>query len=410
MKLFSLFAALAIAGFAAVYSRDLYEIMALDAENRADFNASAEYRRAIYLRDDDKTNRYRWIEALLRTERYGEAIDEASSALKEEDDVFLRRVLTMSYYGARDLKKAIVNAVVLTQRERNIENFLLLGDLYALDRQDAKALKAYRTAYAIAPAETAIDKMATILAERLRKPKEAIAYYETHVAERGCSEYLCSRLASLYAKLNDAGGVAGAYKRIYRFRPDLVIGEKIIELYAIDKDYKSLTLWLEETRFNDEILLELYRNDKRFSEAAAIAAKLYRASGKIDYFALNAMLEYEAAKSADLDLAKRTANALEQVVAKSKNHVYLNYLGYLLIDHDLDAARGVEYVQQALETEPNNVYYIDSLAWGYFKLGRFKEAYALIAKVAAKEKNDPTVRKHHKAIKKSYEQSAEGSQ
>ncbi|MDR2638683.1 MAG: hypothetical protein LBC09_02465 [Helicobacteraceae bacterium] len=405
MRAFLLLAALAIVSFAAEYSRDLYEIMAIDAENRADFNASAKYRRAIYINDGDQASRLRWIEALLRTERYEEAITEAKKALKEGEDAFLRRALAISYYGKRDLKNAIIHASALARLDKTPENYLLLGDLCALDKQDSKALKAYRNAYAIAPSEGAIDKMATMLAERLNRQKEAIAYYETHIAERGCSEYLCSRLASLYAKANDAGGVAGAYKRIYRFRPDLLIGEKIIELYLIDKDYRSLTRWLEETRFNDEILMELYRNEKRFNDAAAIAAKLYRVGGKIDYLALSAMFEYEAGESANEELARRTVASLEKVVAQSKNHIYLNYLGYLLIDHDFDAERGVELVLEALKTEPDNVYYADSLAWGYFKLGRFKEAYDLIVKVAAKEKSDPTVKEHYEAIKQSYEQS-----
>ncbi|MDR0664546.1 MAG: hypothetical protein LBF86_03390 [Helicobacteraceae bacterium] len=405
MRSLLILAAAALAIFAAGYSRDLYEIMSIDAENRMDYNASSEYRRIIYINDGDKVSRFRWIEALFKAGRYDETIKEANAAIKEGEDIFLRRVLTASYYGKRDLENAIMNAKILAKQERSLDVYLTLGDLYALNKEDSKALRTYRSAYAIAPGDIALDRMATILAERLGKTREAIAYYETHIAERGCSEYICSRLVSLYAQSNNAGGAASAYKRIYKIRPDRLVGEKIIELYLIDKNYKSLSAWLEETRFNDEILLELYRNDKRFDKAAAIASKLYRASGKIDYLALSAMLKYEAGGDANIELAKQTISALEKVVATNQHHIYLNYLGYLLIDHDVDVERGVEYVKLALKIDPNNVYYADSLAWGYFKLGRFKESYDLIAKVAAEEKSDPTVLEHYDAIKKSYEQS-----
>ncbi|MDR2152869.1 MAG: hypothetical protein LBO72_08610 [Helicobacteraceae bacterium] len=396
---------LAIVSFAAEYSRDLYEMLATDAQNRMDHNASAAYRRVIYINEGDKLSRYRWIETLLIAQNYDETIQEATAALKKDDDVFLRRVLAASYYAKGDLKNAIINAKALAKKEQSLDAYLLLGDLYALNKESAKALKAYRSAYAIAPNEVALDKMATILANNLGKPKDAIAYYETHISERGCGEFLCARLASLYAKLNDASGVARTYKRIYKLRPDRVIGEKIIELYLVDKDYKSLSAWLEETRFNDDILLELYRNDKRFDKAAAIASKLYRSSGNIDYLALSAMFEYEAGDGANKELAKRAVDALEKVVAKNRHHIYLNYLGYILIDHDLDVERGVEYVEQALRIEPDNVYYVDSLAWGYFKQGRYKEAYDLIVKVTAKKEDDPTVQEHYNAIKESYEKS-----
>jgi predicted Zn-dependent protease len=404
MKPFVLFLTFAIAIFAETFNRDLYEMLASDAENRADYNASAKYRRAISENGGGKINRDRWIEALLRMERYEETIVETKAALaKEGEDDFLRRSLAVAFFGKRDLKNAIAAAKMLAKNDGSIENYLLLGDFYAINNENRNALAAFRKAYSIAPVEVAIDKIATILVDRMKKPKEAIAYYETHIVERGCSEYFCSRLASLYAKENDAGGVASAYKRIYKYRSDPVIGQKIVELYLIDKDYKSLIRWLEESRFDDEILLELYKNEKRFGKASKIAAKLYEASGKIDYLALSAMFEYEAGDSGDREVINRTIRSLEKVVSIEKNHIYLNYLGYLLIDHNIDIERGLNYVKLALKSDPNNVYYTDSLAWGYYRMGRLKEAYDLIAKVAAKEKSDPTVREHYDEIKKSYD-------
>jgi tetratricopeptide (TPR) repeat protein len=390
---------------AETFNRDLYEALAIDAENREDFNASAEYNRIIYEKTSDRTNRDRQIEALLRAERYNDAILEARKGLLRGDTYFLRRVLAIAYYGKRDMPNAIGNAKILTRMTRQADDYILLGDFYLIYNENRNAFNAYQKAYLLSYSETAIDKMAAVLVDRLRNEKDAIAYYETHIVERGCSEYLCMRLASLYAKGSNAGGVASAYKRVYKLRPDPTIGQKIVELYLMDKNYKRLIKWLEETSFNDEILLELYRNEKRFKKAAKIALALYKKSEKIDYLALSAMFEYESGDANNQALIKKTVQSLEKVVAVEKNHIYLNYLGYLLIDHDVDIERGIAFVVQALKIDPNNLYYADSLAWGHYKMGRYKEAYELIAKVAAKENKDSTVIEHYNKIKESYEQS-----
>jgi hypothetical protein len=55
-----------------------------------------------------------------------------------------------------------------------------------------------------------------------------------------------------------------------------------------------------------------------------------------------------------------------------------NNLGFILIEKEMDVSRGVSLVGRALELEPNNPDFLDSLAWGYFKLGRFEEAGKLL--------------------------------
>jgi len=78
----------------------------------------------------------------------------------------------------------------------------------------------------------------------------------------------------------------------------------------------------------------------------------------------------------------------------------LNYLGYLLIDNDVDPEAGIGYVKAALQQEPASPFYLDSLAWGYYKLGRCSEADATMKKAltAMGGETDPELEKHVKAI------------
>lgn len=51
----------------------------------------------------------------------------------------------------------------------------------------------------------------------------------------------------------------------------------------------------------------------------------------------------------------------------------LNYLGYSLIDRGLKLDEAIEMVEKAVKLEPQNIAYLDSLAWGYYKKGESLE-------------------------------------
>ncbi len=92
------------------------------------------------------------------------------------------------------------------------------------------------------------------------------------------------------------------------------------------------------------------------------------------------MLEFEMAKDKKT-VIKSVVKKFEDVLTVLDNHVYQNYLGYILIDLDIDVKKGLKYVKKALEKAPNNLAYIDSLAWGQYKLNECKEALINIKKV-----------------------------
>jgi tetratricopeptide (TPR) repeat protein len=52
----------------------------------------------------------------------------------------------------------------------------------------------------------------------------------------------------------------------------------------------------------------------------------------------------------------------------------LHSLAWVLIDNDIDIAYGMELVRKALESEPQNSYFLDTRGWGFFKQGKYKEA------------------------------------
>jgi tetratricopeptide (TPR) repeat protein len=72
----------------------------------------------------------------------------------------------------------------------------------------------------------------------------------------------------------------------------------------------------------------------------------------------------------------------------------LNYLGYGLVDRGekLDEALGM--IEKAVAGAPDQGYIIDSLAWAYFRLGRYDEALEPMEKASVLEPVDPIVTDH----------------
>jgi len=70
---------------------------------------------------------------------------------------------------------------------------------------------------------------------------------------------------------------------------------------------------------------------------------------------------------------------LEQLLTtEPENHVALNNLGYMLIDHDKDVNRGLSLVEKALHHSPEELSYLDSKAWGLYKIGKYEEALKIL--------------------------------
>ncbi|MCC6863816.1 MAG: tetratricopeptide repeat protein [Rhodobacteraceae bacterium] len=72
----------------------------------------------------------------------------------------------------------------------------------------------------------------------------------------------------------------------------------------------------------------------------------------------------------------------------------LNYLGYSFIDRSENLDEALKMIQTAVAKEPNAGYIIDSLAWAYFRLGRYEDAVEPIEKASLLEPVDPTVTDH----------------
>jgi Tfp pilus assembly protein PilF len=80
--------------------------------------------------------------------------------------------------------------------------------------------------------------------------------------------------------------------------------------------------------------------------------------------------------------------------ANPSNAGVLNYLGYMLADRGLRLQEALSYVEKAVELEPDNGAFLDSLGWTYFKLNQLKSAEFNLMQAAEINKSDPTILEH----------------
>jgi Tfp pilus assembly protein PilF len=60
-----------------------------------------------------------------------------------------------------------------------------------------------------------------------------------------------------------------------------------------------------------------------------------------------------------------------------------NALGFAMVEDDIDPERGVELLERAAAARPGDPHVLDSLGWGYFRLGRLAEARERVARSLA---------------------------
>jgi Flp pilus assembly protein TadD len=86
---------------------------------------------------------------------------------------------------------------------------------------------------------------------------------------------------------------------------------------------------------------------------------------------------------------------LRQVLAaEPANANALNYLGYMLAVRGEQLDEAIRLVRRALDAEPENGAYLDSLGWAHFRKGDLDEAEKYLSAAAAKMPDNSEIQDH----------------
>lgn len=181
--------------------------------------------------------------------------------------------------------------------------------------------------------------------------------------------------------------------------------KNLAKLYFLQNKLEKITALAQEFNFDDEFLIDIYIAKKDYKNAKNIAKKALKRTKDNHYLGVLAIIEFESSDDKAPKIPQ-IAKDLELALKDNPNHIFANYLGYLLIDYEIDTQKGIAYVKQALDLMPQNPAYLDSLAWGYFKQGKCAEASATMEQIPREIiEREAEIKGHLEEIKKCLEKS-----
>lgn len=383
-------------------NEDIYILSALYLEEQKDYNGSSNLFSILYKETEKKEYLYRSLRNDLAVNEDARVVQRVDAIVGNKlEDFELIRIKIIALVKLDKLAKAKELATSLVKVSNDVDDYILVSEIYVKLKEYETAIKYLESAYIKDYNEKILERIALILYVNLQKQKDAIAQLETHSRINGCSEFICNKLIGFYSNENNIEGLLSTYLRLYKINSSKDIAKKIVQIYGYKKNYPKMIEFLQESEIDNDLLLQLYIQAKDFKKATQTAKELYEDSGDVSYLGQSAVFEYESSKNRNDEAMQKSVIAkLQEVVEIKKDGMYLNYLGYLLIDHDIDVKKGIKYVKEALKIEPNSAYYLDSLAWGYYKLKKCIEAEKIMNKIAKMHGgSDEEVLKHIKAIK-----------
>ena len=293
------------------------------------------------------------------------------------------RLAIMSLLQQNKLPKALNLSKKLLKNYKNDINYEILGNIYYSKQDYKKAVEFLTNAYEINFRQTALISLVDILYVYQNKQGKAISYLKAYIKKNGCKLKVCNKLLSFYREQQNLDGIIDILKLQYKTIKNKYYSSEILKLLinALEqKDVKLAIKFLEKTKVDNTRLLLLYQRAGYYKKALNIVRKDYRKTKNKQLLGQIAILEFEMAKDKKAIMKHVIAN-FELALKASNNPSYKNYYGYLLIDYNINVKKGLRLVNEALKDLPKNYAFMDSSAWGYYKLKQCSRAYTIMKKV-----------------------------
>ncbi len=146
------------------------------------------------------------------------------------------------------------------------------------------------------------------------------------------------------------------------------------ELYDMANIYKRYKKYEKAIQYYSKLLIYVDENSLTYSKI------LYRRGSS-----------YERIKNyakADLDL-------LNSIKINPNDAYALNYLAYSWLERNYRIDEAIEMIQKAYKKKENDPYITDSVGWGYFIIGDYKNAERYLKKAVRLMPDDPIVNDHY---------------
>jgi predicted Zn-dependent protease len=388
-------------------SENQYIILALESENQRMYYDA----RDLYFDLFDRTNNYEYFAKYLALSTNlkdyelvkRDALKYYVDNIKQEEIIL--RLYTFALFKLGDSTEALQSGEKLISLFQNDVNYELLGTIYLQQKNYLKAYEFFEKAFVMNKSANTFLNLTNIQYYNLEQKEQAINKIEEYIKANGYDFNLSMQLLSFYEKEQKFDKLVPFLKEMYfdyKKNSELLMLSKakilLIKYIAKDSVGKAIE-FLEQNNEEDEILLNLYKITNQPQKAYNLLDRLYKKSNNLDFLAQQAIIEFEMAED-KTKVLNDVIFKFDKVLLVTNNHIYENYLAYILIDFNINVKRGVSLVKKALKEEPNNLAYIDTLAWGEYKLKNCQEANKQMKRVVDEVGlNDEEIKLHWEKIK-----------
>lgn len=384
-----------------------YIILALETENQKLYYDARDFYFLLF----ERTNNYeyftKYLTMLTQIKDYelvrSQVLKYYLNNIKQEE--LILRLYTFALFKLDIQKEAVDNGEKLIKLFPNDINYELLGSIYLDQKNSLKAYEFFEKAFEMNKSVNTFFNLTNILYYNLSKKEEAVNKIEQYILLNGHDFNLSIQLLTFYEKEQKIEKIVPFLKEMYNeYKSNNEIMSlnktKILLVKYLAKDSVSTAIdFLEQNKEEDEVLLSLYKITNQPQKIYDLLEVLYLKSNNIDYLAQQAIIQFEMSEDKKKVL-NEVVMKFDRVLYNSDNHIYQNYLAYILIDYDLNVRRGVSLVKKALEKDPKNIAFLDTLAWGEYKLKNCKEAFNQMKKVIDEVGlDDEEIRTHWQKIK-----------
>lgn len=310
----------------------------------------------------------------------------------DDNDPIINKILADAFVQNGEMDKAIIALEKVKKVEETDALNDVLANLYMLQKQLPKALNIFGELYTKTKSPEVLKKILVIFLSQ-DKSQQALGLLSEHLISEGCEEGFCEEALSFYVDSNALNMAKAVFETIYKKAPTIPNATNYMRVLVALKQYQEAQGIAQSFPFDQGLLLDLYVMQGDFEKARDLSAQIYAKSKNPRFLALEAIYglgENDIAKDSAIEAAKKLEKAIKERKKELQSNkqkptnqdaFFYNFCGYLMIDFDIDIKKGIEYVKEALLVEPYSISYIDSLAWGYYKLGDCVKASATFAQI-----------------------------
>ena len=370
----------------------------------------------------------------MKNKEFGQALDVLKAIPEDERSASVHYLLAQAYTGLEDRDKTISHLEQATDLNPTfIKAWAELAYQYELDKDYSAAVKAYTKLLDLDSANQDIVSRIILLNLKLNNPDQALQVAGSAIQDpsfqlHAVGLFLQNDFYEQARQLINSMGIPSQdsdrfwfYKAILAYRADNDVDQALNHLEQIKPESKlysrslALRCQLYFEQGDQEQTLRLCRKGQELfpeqNDFWILESEIHINRNDLDQarqVLLQGLTQQDQSTSILFQLGvveheqgqvSQALEHMEKIIKIDPDHAAaLNFIGYTLAEQGQDLDRAEILIKKALNLDPENGYYLDSLAWLYFKSGKLDQAWEAITTAVSKVKNDPIIWEHYADI------------